>query len=333
MSLESIINLTISAKSVHIGQRGFGVPLLVGRHTQWPERVRTYASVDALLADGFASDCRLVRMAEVLMAQNPGIKLFKIGRREDADVTADLRSISECDNDFYGFLLDSSEPDQIVAAAEWAETKRVIFGVDVHDWEVAAQLKTKGERLSHTFGVFQKKEDNFVAAALMAKMLAHKPGSSSWAFKSLAKVTPTSFSDNEITKLDAHNINRYTSIKNVSVSLPGKAVSGEYLDVVCGLDWLYARIQERLFALLLKNPKIPYTNQGVDLVRCEIMAQLKEAIHAGILAPEPEPVVSAPDVADISDANKAQRVLPDVSFSGTLSGAIHAITINGTVSL
>jgi hypothetical protein len=83
----------------------------------------------------------------------------------------------------------------------------------------------------------------------------------------------------------------------------------------------------------LKNKKIPYTDKGVDLVRCEIMAQLKEAITVGVLASQPEPTVHAPKVADIPDLDKSKRLLPNVSFSGTFAGAIHALKINGVVSL
>ena len=42
--------------------------------------------------------------------------------------------------------------------------------------------------------------------------------------------------------------------------------------------------------------------------------------------------VEVPDIADVSDADKAARVLNDVSFFGTLSGAIHTLSISGSVS-
>jgi hypothetical protein len=109
-------------------------------------------------------------------------------------------------------------------------------------------------------------------------------------------------------------------------------IKGEYIDVVHGIDWLHVGIQERLFRLLMINEKIPYTLKGIDLVRSEIMAQLKEAVHRGLLAPDPEPQVSTPNIEDISADMREQRKLPDVSFSGRLAGAIHEIEIRGTVT-
>jgi hypothetical protein len=41
----------------------------------------------------------------------------------------------------------------------------------------------------------------------------------------------------------------------------------------------------------------------------------------------------APKVKDVSSADRANRVLPDVTFSATLAGAIHAVEILGTISV
>ena len=91
------------------------------------------------------------------------------------------------------------------------------------------------------------------------------------------------------------------------------------------------RLQERLFRLLAVNQKIPYTLKGIDLVRCEIMAQLKEAIAQGVLAADPEPQVSTPAIDEVSPTVRETRILPKVKFSGRLAGAIHHIHIEGTV--
>ena len=115
--------------------------------------------------------------------------------------------------------------------------------------------------------------------------------------------------------------------------MDGKVASGEYVDIVHGIDWLHVRIQERLFCLLMINEKIPYTAKGVDLVRSEIMGQLKDAVYRGLLAAEPEPQVSIPNIEDIAPDIRGQRKLPDVCFSGRLAGAIHEIEIRGTVTV
>lgn len=164
-------------------------------------------------------------------------------------------------------------------------------------------------------------------------MLPLAPGSASWAFKQLNGVKKEKLNTDTIERLKKAHINRHIDISDSGVTMDGKVMSKEYIDIVHGIDWLHVRIQERLFRLLIINEKIPYTLKGIDLVRSEIMAQLKEAVYRGLLAPEPEPTVSIPSIEDIDPATRGQRRLPDVRFSGRLAGAIHEIEIRGTVTV
>ena len=53
----------------------------------------------------------------------------------------------------------------------------------------------------------------------------------------------------------------------------------------------------------------------------------------GVLAADPVPIVQAPLVADIDPADKAARILPDITFQATLAGAIHKLVITGVLSV
>ena len=43
--------------------------------------------------------------------------------------------------------------------------------------------------------------------------------------------------------------------------------------------------------------------------------------------------VEAPRAADVSAANKAARLLPDITFRATYQGAISKVEISGTISV
>jgi hypothetical protein len=323
MSLDSIVEVNITNQSVSMSQAGFGVPLILGpSRIEGETKVDIYSDLSEMLNDGFKTDSPLYRSALKLKSQSPCVTTFKIGQ-------GDLNAVYEADSSFYGLLLAEPTPELILKTAEWAENKRVLLGVDTKDFD--NPLKEKSYR--YTFSMYHPDPKEYAAAAFMGKLFPTQPGEATWAFKSLSSVKQYSLSTGQASQLDANNINRYTTINDVGVTLQGKCASGEYIDTIRGIDWLHARLQERIFMLLLKNKKIPYTDKGVDLVRCEIMGQLKEAISAGVLASQPEPTVSAPKVADIRDDDKAKRLLPNVSFSGTLAGAIHALKIEGVVSL
>ncbi len=351
MSLDNIVNITISTKSLQMAQTGFGVPLIIAKeHDAWAERVRTFSDLSEL--KGINHDSPLYRMAKALMSQNPKVPKFKIGQRASSDktMTETLQAIIDADSDFYGVLLVSEHKtdtaeyiDEVRELAAAVSTRRLLAGVDFESGKENINLESFKTALAESKRVFAIHKstpqigpnalpEDFPAAAWMGKMLSQAPGSASWAFKELEGVSKAQLSTDTITKLEAANINRYINIKDVGVTLDGRVAQGEYIDIIHGIDWLHVRIQERLFRLYMVNPKIPFTLQGVDLVRSEIMAQLKEAVYRGLLAADPEPWVSIPNIEDIDPATRGRRILPDVRFGGRLAGAIHYIEIQGTVT-
>jgi hypothetical protein len=123
----------------------------------------------------------------------------------------------------------------------------------------------------------------------------------------------------------------------INVTRQGYSATGEFLDVTHFVDFLFARIQETIFAALAQasasGKKIPYTDTGVDTIRGLILAVLNRGITQGGLAASPAPVVTAPKVADVDPADRAARILPDVAFTATLAGAIHKTQIEGILSV
>ncbi len=351
MSLDNIVNITISTNSLQMAQTGFGVPLIIAHHDLWKERVKTFSYLSDLPKE-LDTKSKLYLTAKALVSQNPKVPKFKIGKREDRDttITDTLQATMDADSDFYGVLLASDhktdgadyirEIGELVAAVS---TRRLLAGIDFELGTENVNLdgfKTALAESKRVFAIHKTAPqtgpnalpEDFPAAAWMGKMLSQAPGSASWAFKELEGVSKAQLSTDTITKLEAANINRYINIKDVGVTLDGRVAQGEYIDIIHGIDWLHVRIQERLFRLYMVNPKIPFTLQGVDLVRSEIMAQLKEAVYRGLLAADPEPWVSIPNIEDIDPATRGRRILPDVRFGGRLAGAIHYIEIQGTVT-
>ena len=340
MSLDSIVRINVSSQSLHMAQAGFGVPLIMGEHDVFEQRVQTYRELSDLAVEGFKTTDRIYEIASALLSQSPTVEKFKIGRRaKGEDIVTTFDAIGTEDSDFYGLLLACDNADtyakDITALSAQLATKRMLLGIDLDDASVAAELKSKKYR--NVFSIYKPPKKNpedkeeYPAAAWMGKMLPQDPGSSTWAYKQLVGISQGQLSSSTMEELRKNNVNYYVGIKDVGVTIDGKVSSGEYIDVIVAIDWLHVRLQERLFRLLAVNQKIPYTLKGIDLVRCEIMAQLKEAIAQGVLAADPEPQVSTPAIDEVSPTTRENRILPKVKFSGRLAGAIHHIHIEGTV--
>jgi hypothetical protein len=173
---------------------------------------------------------------------------------------------------------------------------------------------------------------------MVGKVAPTDPGSITWEFKTLAGVPVTTRQhvggEGGFMELRAKGANYYRAVKGINMTQGGgQAPSGEYLDVMRGSDWLFARIQENCIALLANADKIPYTDRGVDQIRSEILGVLQAGVNAGFLAEDPAPTVTAPSVADVSSTDKGNRTLPDVDFEATLAGAVHSVTIAGRLVL
>lgn len=81
MSIDQIVNVTVTRETRAPSQRGFGTPLIVAYHTAWTDRVREYADEDELLDDGFTTSSYVYKMAQAIKAQDPSPTTFKVGRR------------------------------------------------------------------------------------------------------------------------------------------------------------------------------------------------------------------------------------------------------------
>ena len=75
----------------------------------------------------------------------------------------------------------------------------------------------------------------------------------------------------------------YVKQAGVPVLAGSWTTNGTYADLRRCKDWLKARMKEALFALLLQNPKVPFTQHGFNMVRHALEGVLNRAANRGIL--------------------------------------------------
>ena len=188
-----------------------------------------------------------------------------------------------------------------------------------------------------TMVIHAEDADEYIDGAILARCLAENAGSVTFKFKELSGITTTTLTTTQRNALDDKNANYYHTIASQGFFREGKVASGEFADIVIGADWITARIEENVFTKLINAGKVAYTDQGIQLIEGEIRGVLLQAIDRAILAEysedEWENAVSVPLASEVSSANKAARLLEDVTFSGTLAGAIHKVTLSGQLSV
>ncbi len=260
----------------------------------------------------------------------------------DPGIAADLAAIAAFDNAWYGLALDSQGKAEIEAAAAWVEPARKIFVAQTADAacgdpssnsDVLFDLKATG--YARTLGVFYPAlgaEDAQLAAALLGNRLPADPGSDTWAYKTLVGVRVRPVSSTVHDAVLAKNGNTYEAPAGTGITYPGVTAAGEFMDVTRGLDWFRARMQERILAAQTANAKIPFTDAGIAILVTETRAQLTEGVRVGLFDVTPKPVVTAPRAIEVDTTDRQNRNLPSLSFSAKLAGAIHSMTVSGTVS-
>ena len=257
----------------------------------------------------------------------------------DAGVATDLNNIELEDADWYGFIGTSKGEDEIKAQGAWVQSRRKFFvgGTMNQDVivsgaaDVASYMKNQAYTRSALFWNDGHMDQD--DAAFLGRWLPFVPGSESMKFKTLAGVGATKLTDSQLTQLRAKNANFYITVAGTNTTEEGKTCQGEFLDTIRFVDWLYARIQEAIFNVLTTQAKVPFTDPGIAQIESAVRSVLQRGVEAGGLAESPQYTVTVPKAASVDSVNKAARTLPNVTFTGTLAGAIHNLVIAGTVSV
>lgn len=356
--LNDIIKVVISRESKAISIASFGTAgiiseFLTSKTITAFDRYREYASTNEMLDDGWLSTDSEYKAAQILFSQNPKVNKVMIGRLDDVGtgdltITAGLTAIQNATADWYAWIIipPGTYADDVKEAAAWNETqKKILFnssgdasildGSDVTD--LAFFFKNLAYDRTVTIYHPNSQDENvsgnpsWIESGWPGETLPFDPGSQTWAYKTIAGVASYGLTSGQRTAILGKNCNIYTVTAGVNVTEEGKVASGEYIDIIRGLDWLESTLQTNVFANLVNKRKIPFTDEGATLIETAVKAALSEGVKNGLIAEGF--VVTVPKIVDVSGANKVARNLPDVKFDAVLQGAIHNIDINGIVTV
>jgi hypothetical protein len=269
----------------------------------------------------------------------------------DAGIVADYNACKAVDGTtWYGVVIDSSAALEIEALAVQLETEKKFQIYESSDSDCADNTVTtdvmsvlKAAAYARAAGVFSQTQlygyrgVAWLAAGLAAG--ATKPGGNSWSFLKLGGITVDSakLSDGSSIKIQNKRGNLYITLGGLNQTYSDLVADNEHIDIIVGSDWLYFRLQTDVIAAFYNaansGSKIPYTDDGINVIKGLVLARLNVGVANGFLAASPAPSCAVPKVADIDKAIVASRVLPNIKFSATLAGAINAVQINGTLSV
>lgn len=258
----------------------------------------------------------------------------------DAGIATDLAAIeAEQSKDWY-FLNITAKGDAVTsAAAAWTEARRKMFVAAANNADIGgsgtSDLASTLKTAAYARTVLLVNDDHMAQpdAGLAALWGRYDPGSETLKFKTIKGIESTAWSATFITNFITKRANYYVDEGGTNIIQEGITPSGEFADVIRFVDWIYVEMQAQCYSSLKKNPKLPFTNEGITVIEGDIRSVLQRGQRAGGLSTDVDFTVTVPDISEVGTLDKAARLLTPISFSATLAGAIHAVAINGTVSV
>lgn len=282
------------------------------------------------------------QVSEILMTYIFGMNVLPLVA--SGSVTADLDAIQAVDDNWYALACVERTVATVKAIAAWTEARIKLFGTASDDpntinqpvgtdtTSIAAFFNNLG--YVRTFVLYHQDADSdYPECAWFGNCLPFTPGSETWAFKTLNSIAYSDLSVTQSNNVQNKKANTYEYVGGVGITQRGTVSQGEYIDIVRGVDWLVSTIQTYVYGVLVNSPKVPYTDAGITSIEAQIRRALGQGINNNFISADPEPIVTVPKAANVSSADKAARILRNVTFQATLAGAIQAIRIQGTVTV
>lgn len=340
---------------------GYDCLLLIGDAPKTPKndvpKVGVYTNLDEVKDVGWVAEGTdaepIGRAARIAFSQSPRPNQIYIAVRQSAGedgsmeaITATLERAMDTPG-WYAICPCGIEESEYKTIGEWTETQQKIF-----IFSTLETVNPVGSLLYRSMGIFAKHlasadeadvpADNLYAhVAMAAKCLCYEAGSETWANMVINGITPSVLSSTVINTLQAQNLSYVIEVGGKIITQGGKVAAGEWVDLIRFRDWLQNDMAQRVCDLLIRNPKIPYTDNGITAVENQMVASLKAGqVRGGIAESEfdemdqevPGYKTQMPKASSLTAAERASRVLRNCKFWARIAGAIHMVDIEGSLT-
>lgn len=250
-----------------------------------------------------------------------------------------LDAVTNVTNAWYALIAETHVSADIMALAASIQPRHKIYLTSTADaatittatTDPASLLKAGG--FSRTAIIYLPTADaEYPEAAWAGSQLPRTPGSNDWDFKRANLVTVSVLTDTQRANLRSKNANMYTTVAGVNIFQDGNMATGvsDAIDIIIGIDWTYARMQEAIYSRLVNLLKVPYTRNGFLIIESEMRSVLSQGQANGLY--DSGWTVTSPDPLTISANQRIQRVAGDFLFTARLQGSVRTVLIVGTVT-
>lgn len=329
------VDVVITRQTKAVSQAGFGLSLILS-HEKLME-YKEYTGIEGVATD-YGESSETYKLANSIFSQVPRPQKLAINgilydgvAGDPADLVAALNLLMKSNGDFfYVHCTEQSDP-VITAVAAWVNTQDKFYFASTTNKVLHVTLQSQ-----NTILMVHPNPETYPAAAWVGVCSPQTIGTYTWTFKTLNGILPAGHDETDLGLIEA-GASSYIRVGGVNITSKGVTTTGEYIDILQGQYFIKSRMTESVFALLVRLPKVPYTYDGIAMMVAEVEGVLKRAANQGIIAKDadgvPLFVIHIPNLEDISDNDKADRVLPDLNWEATIAGAVEKVRIGGVLQL
>jgi hypothetical protein len=180
--------------------------------------------------------------------------------------------------------------------------------------------------------------DQPVDAASAGALAAEFPGAATLAFQTLMAENgewpyASDYDAGEVSTIANEGGNAYVPSAGQQIVNDGLSTDNEtFIDIPLVQIWIREELEIQLTDLLAEVEKVGYDEDGLALIENEIRDAIQTGVDEGAFDGA-DVDVTVPDLDNISSTDIANRELNDVTFTARLTGAVHDITVNGTLTV
>ena len=367
--IEQVIDLQIRNVTSNTYTRDLNTILILAKHTVFtaPELYREYTNSLSALDDGFDNDSYVYEALNTLFSQEvkpakaivgrgvtatagdyftayeqmlmiPQGWLWLISDLRDAEEQIEIAQLGESNKKFYLAATHSADALNSAITTDLGSRVKALGLNNTATWydDGFDKLQLAGPDNAGSVGATYGTKPNYSEAAILGRCANGTAGTVNFRLKKLIGVTvPTSIdTNNKLTTLNNKNYNFAATLEGQTRSYgSGKVGSGEWIHIRLGITWLEVGMREDLFYTVADTEKLVYENEGAAAIESAIRSRLSRGQKIGIIAKDSPIEVSVPNVLDLTPQQRGTGILPDVTFSARMSGAIQGAIVRGGVYL
>ena len=337
-NVTGVVNITLVSSGAGVVAALAQAPLVIDTVASKALVYREFGELSEMTGIYAVTD-DVYKMASKLLSQTRRPKTFAVYCKVAAQsITAALAELIETENDWYYLLHDSRLLADLHECGDFASANTKIFigGSD----DITALDARENDREAYLID----NANDFAECAWAGLMSTYEPGTATWKWKSLSNITASNFTSTQLSNIRSGSGQTITKQSGVAYVNNGVLTfDGEFIDTIVLQDYVVARINENIFRLLVTTPKVTMDPDGLEKIAANVRATLRERALVGAIAVvdtandadlllsddgQYKYKVTTPAMADITDNDKANRILNNVTATFYVSGAIHEVGVN-----